>query len=59
MIMRGLKKLQLKIRKKTERALGGRAVDVSRIDKVEMDVDGTKQTIYPRRIALLTEAYLK
>lgn len=44
--------------KKTERALGGRAVDVSRIDKVEMDVDGTKQTIYPRRIALLTEAYL-
>lgn len=34
------------------------AVDVSRIDKVEMDVNGKLETIYPRRIALLTESYL-
>ena len=32
--------------------------DVSRIDKVEMNIDGKKQTIYPHRIAMLTESYL-
>lgn len=33
-------------------------VDVSRIDEVQMDVNGKLETIYPRRIALLTESYL-